>query len=290
MKKMILALCCIATSALHAQTVTLKFNPADGSGYDVVYTTEARMKQTIMGQPMDLSSKTTANMLYEIADAGAEKALTITYGAVKMQINLAGQEVRMDSESPDTANAANKTLRLLRGKKIRAFITTDGRVKKMEGWQGVTGALNSADEGSQAVADEVFSEATIKSLLEQGFQMYPKEPVSAGSTWSSVVRIEKPYKLALQNNYTLEKMEGGKSLIRINGKVGTNGSTKMELQGMEMEINLDGTVTGTLMMDNASGITDTFNQVLQLKGFMKVREMEVPMEGTVEIRTSMKKR
>ncbi|MBO9595511.1 MAG: hypothetical protein J7599_21600 [Niabella sp.] len=292
MKKIALALFAFAASAvslLHAQTVTLKFNPANGSRYDVINTNTLRMKQTLMGQVMNMDFSTTANMRYELADAGAEKVVVISYGPVKTAINFAGQELHIDSESPDTANAANKIFRSIRGKKVKAFIAADGTVKKMEGWEQLTGALGT-DQESRAIAGELFSEATIKSLLEQGFKMYPEKPVSAGSTWASVIRIEKPYKLTMHNQYTLKKIEGGKSLISIDGKVGTNGVTKMEQQGMDVEVNLDGTVSGTISLDNATGITDTSNLVQQLKGTMKVQGMEVPMEATVETNIQMKQR
>ncbi|MCD2425883.1 DUF6263 family protein [Niabella pedocola] len=292
MKKMALVLFAFTASAvslLHAQTVTLKFNPANGSRYDVINTNILRMKQTLMGQVMNIDFSTTANMRYELADAGAEKTAIISYGAVKTDINFAGQELHIDSESPDTANAANNIFRSIRGKKVKAFIAADGTVTKMEGWEQLTEAMG-ADQESQAITGELFSEATIKSLLEQGFKMYPEKPVSAGSTWSSVIRIEKPYKLTMHNTYTLKKIEGGKSLISIDGKVGTNGVTKMEQQGMEVEVNLDGTVSGTISMDNATGITDTSNLVQQLKGTMKVQGMEVPMEATVETNLQMKQR
>ncbi|MCF3111703.1 DUF6263 family protein [Niabella sp. CC-SYL272] len=292
MKKITLALFAVAASAvslLHAQTVSLKFNPANGSRYDVINTNSLRMKQTFMGQVMNMDFSTISNMRYEIADAGAEKALTLTYGPVKTDISFAGQEMHIDSESPDTANAANKALRSIRGKKVKAFVAADGSVKKMEGWELVTDALGSNKE-SQAMVAELFSEATIKSLLEQGFKMYPGEAVSAGSTWTSAIQLEKPYKLTMHNLYTLKKIEGGKSLISIDGKVGTGGVTKMEQQGMEVEINLDGTVSGTISMDNVTGITDTSTLVQQLKGTMKVQGMDVPMEATVETNIQMKER
>lgn len=292
MKKIALALFAITSSAvsiLQAQTVTLKFNPANGSRYDVTNTSTFDLKQTFMGQVINTNFNTTANMRYVIADAGADKALTLTYGPLKADFSFAGQEIRVDSESPDTANSANKIFRSIRGKKVKAFIAADGTVKKMEGWEQLTDALGT-DQESRVIIGELFSGATIKSLLEQGFKMYPEKPVSAGSTWTSVIQVEKPYRLTMHNQYTLKKIEGGKSLISIDGKVGTNGVTKMEQQGMDVEVNLDGTVSGTISMDNATGITDTSNLVQQLKGTMKMQGMEVPMEATVETNLQMKQR
>ncbi|SDB99803.1 DUF6263 family protein [Niabella drilacis] len=293
MKKTILALFCMAASAasmLHAQTVTLKFNPANGSRYDVINNNTISIQQTLMGQPVNMKFGSTVNMHYDIADAGADKDLTLTYGPSKMNIDFMGQELVMDSESPDTTNAANSMFRSIRGKKIKILIAADGTVKKTEGFEDLAGSINTSDSEAKKMAEELFSEATIKSLLEQSFKMYPKDPVSPGSTWTANIRIEKPYTLTLQNNYTLKKIENGKSLVTVAGKIGTDGLTKMMQQGMEMEINLDGTVAGTITMDNATGVTEVLNLVQQLKGIVKVQGMEVPMEATVDTKIGMQQR
>ncbi|MBZ4190464.1 DUF6263 family protein [Niabella beijingensis] len=292
MKKITLALfsaAMLAASALQAQKITLRFSPANGSRYDVATVTAMNIKQTVMGQPANADVNNTVAALYEIADAGADKNLTMTYGAVKTNMSFMGKDISIDSESPDTANAGNKMFRSIKGQKITATIASDGSVKKVEGFEAIKQQLNADNSPARQMTEEMFSDATIKSLLEQSLKMYPKEAVSAGSTWASTVQIEKPYKLTMQNNYTLKKTEGGKSFIDVTGKVGTNGATKMQQQGMEVEINLDGTVTGTLTMDNASGITDTSELTQLLKGTAKVQGMEVPMEITVKTTIDMKK-
>lgn len=293
MKRITLALlgCVVLAGAgLQAQTVTLKFNPANGSRYDVTNNNTISIQQTFMGQPMNMKFGSTINMLYDIADAGTDKDLTLTYGTSKMDIHFMGQDLVMDSESPDTSNAANKVFRAIRGKKIKVLIAADGTVKKTEGFDVLTSSIDTSDSEARKMAEELFSEATIKSLLEQSFKMYPKDPVSPGSTWASDIRIEKPYTLTLQNNYTLKKIENGKSLITVAGRLGTDGLTKMKQQGIEMEINLDGTVAGTITMDNASGVTEVLDLTQQLKGIVNVQGMNVPMEATVETKIGMQKR
>ncbi|WP_018630890.1 DUF6263 family protein [Niabella aurantiaca] len=293
MKQLALALLgafILSGAGTHAQSITLKFNPANGSRYDVSTINTFSIKQTIMGQPIDMKFGSAVYMLYHITEAGPDKALTLTYDSAKMNIDFMDQKMVIDSESPDTANAANRMFRSIRGKRVKAFIAADGTVKKTEGFEALARGMSATDSEAQKMADELFSEATVKSLLEQSLKMYPKDPVSPGSTWTSAIHIEKPYRLIMQNSYTLKKIENGKSLVAVTGKVGTNGRTTMELQGMEMEINLDGTVTGTITMDNASGVTEASDLIQQLKGIVKVQEIEVPMETTVETKINMKKR
>ncbi len=293
MKTIALGLVCMVTSAisiLHAQTVTLKFNPANGSRYDVSSTNNFSIKQTVMGQQIDMKFANTVNMRYDITDAGANKNLNLSYDSAKMSFQFMGQETVINSESADTANAANKMFRSIHGKKVNVLIAPDGTVKQAEGFDALTKGMATAGGETQKMADELFSEATVKSLLEQSFKMYPEGPVSPGSTWASDIQIEKPYKLILRNNYTLKKIAGGKSLISVAGKIDTQGFTKMQQQGMEMEINMTGTVTGTITMDNASGITDVSELRQQVNGTVKIQGMEVPMEATVETITDMRKR
>ena len=95
--------------------------------------------------------------------------------------------------------------------------------------------------------------------------------------------------MTFQNNYTLSQIAGDQSTINVDGKVSTEGAAKFEQQGMSMEITLDGTNTGTLTVNNKTGIPESSDLVQHLKGKVTAMGQEIPIEIDIESRGTVTK-
>ncbi|MBO9618189.1 MAG: hypothetical protein J7539_04050 [Niabella sp.] len=292
MKKTLLAIGAtfiIGSTTLFAQNITLKFNPANGSSY--LNTTGAAMKinQTVMGQTMEIKSTSNTDLTYKIADAAPDKNLEITYNKINMTMDAMGQSMNFDSESTDSTNQGSKAFRAVKGSKVTALIGSDGTVKSVKGADAIAAKASSGNEQTKELLNRLFSENALKSSFEQLFKFYPNQPVKQGSTWTATTKIASPYAMTLQNNYTLVQTDGGKSTLKVDGKASTDGTVKFEQQGMSMDISLNGTSTGTMLVDNNSGMPDNTDITQHLKGTIKAMGQEIPIEITIESKSSIKK-
>lgn len=291
MKKIALALMMAFTGYLaNAQSVTLKLNPDNGSKYDIVAENVSAISQEIMGQTMKIDAATLMDMEYDFKNEGADKLLSITYGDTKADIAIMGQTMNLDSNSPDTSNDGNNVLRSIKGSKISALVGTDGSVKKVMGAEALVEKTKGGDPVSGQMLSELFSPENMKSLFEQNYKFYPTKAVKPGDSWSSTLELEKPYKMTSKSTYTLQKVEGGKSYIALKGSMGTDAPIKVEQQGMQIELSIEGPITGTLVVDNKTGITESSVLKQDMKGTASAMGQTIPMiiESTLTMKAKKK--
>ncbi|ANH82174.1 hypothetical protein A8C56_15430 [Niabella ginsenosidivorans] len=276
-------------TSLYAQTITLKFNPDNGSKYQNTTTSQMKMNQTVMGQSMEIQTATHMDLQYAFTDAAPDKNLEITYDKMNMNMELMGQKMEFNSESADSANAGNKTFKAIKGSKINVVIGSDGSVKSVKGTDELAAKAGADNAQAKQLLKQLFSEAALKSSFEQSLKFYPNDPVKQGSTWALTTKVESPYNMTFQNNYTLSQINGDRSTINVDGKVSTEGAAKFEQQGMSMEITLDGTNTGTLMVNNKTGIPESSDLVQHLKGKVNAMGQEIPVEIDIESKSTITK-
>lgn len=242
-----------------------------------------------MGQTMEINSTSNTDLTYKIADAAPDKNLDITYNKINMTMEAMGQQMNFDSESADTTNQGSKAFRAVKGSKVTVLVGSDGTVKSVKGADKIAAKASAGNRQTQELLNRLFSESALKSSFEQLFKFYPHEPVKQGSTWTSTTKIASPYAMTLQNNYTLVKIDGDKSTLKIDGKAGTDGSVKFEQQGMTMDITLNGTSAGTMEIDNKTGMPENTDITQHLKGTVNAMGQEVPVEIHIESKSSVQK-
>ncbi|MFT4092665.1 MAG: DUF6263 family protein [Niabella sp.] len=176
------------------KTCTLTFNPKDGSRYDALMDMTNKIVQNVMGQDMEINMNYNTAMTYAIANDAPNKKLSITYEKLKMDMDVMGQKVTMDSDNPDTTNEASKSFKALKGQSIHIVIDPSGNVVKVEGTDAILNSVGN-DLMKKETLKGVLGEDAIKTLFQQSFGFYPQKPVKAGDTWTSTIIIKSPYEL-----------------------------------------------------------------------------------------------
>jgi hypothetical protein len=292
-KKHLIITALIVTSLLNLQAIAqkaidLSFKPENGSNYLVTSNSDIIINQTMMGQEMKIDMSYGADMLYEILPSVPNKDLKMTYGKTKMNMSMMGRNISMDSENPDTTDALSKPMHALKGSVITATVSNKGEVVKITGTEELNKKLTDASGGNPQTAEMlkgVIGEKALKSAFEQSFKIYPDKPVKLGDSWITTTTIESTYILHSVNTYTLNKIDGNNAVLDVASKLSTNGAQKMETNGMEMNITLDGGQKGTMIVDIASGIAVSSQLEQALKGKIEVMGNEVPM--TVSTKSKM---
>lgn len=276
------------------KTYDLKLNPANGSKYNVSGEANVAIKQSMMGQDMEIKMKYAENASYEMNKAGDDVSIKLTYTSVKVHMDMMGNAIDLDSESPDTTNDGNKYIRALKGSSLLITVTPKGEVKKIEGLDALSAKLeNSVDpskrEQVKQMVGSFISEESIKSRIENSLKIYPSKPVKIGDTWTASTTMLKPYKTVTNNTFTLASVNGATAKITSTGTISTDGDQKMETNGMEMTVNLAGEQKGNADVEVATGILNNSESAQNIKGKMSVMGQEVPMEVTSVYKSSFTK-
>ncbi|MFT4094584.1 MAG: DUF6263 family protein [Niabella sp.] len=83
--------------------------------------------------------------------------------------------------------------------------------------------------------------------------------------------------LSSQNIYTLQKVEGKSAFINIVSTLATKEGTKMTYNGMEMNLDLNGDLSGTMEVDIETGMPVHSASIQHLKGNIEVQGQKIPM-------------
>lgn len=276
--------------ALQAQSYKLSFNPGNNDKFDMKSEVKIKIVQSMMGQEMEINMNSNIDNLYEITNgSGENKEVKIKYNKLKTGMEMMGQTITMDSDSPDKDDPKNKIYNMLKESEITALVKPNGDIVELKGVDELAKKFENFSEAELQGVKNYIEKDAIKSSFEQSFKWYPEKEVKVGDAWTTVTTISSPYELKSNNNYTLIKVENNVGYLTVKSDVTTDGSKKMQSNGMELEINLTGKNEGEMQVDMKSGMPVSSNIVQNLSGKMEIMGQEVPISISNTIKTNTSK-
>lgn len=284
MKKIFLFACMLTAAGAYAQSGSYKllFNPKGGDKYSVVTKSTSKIAQNVMGQDMTINMAHDINMSYDIANAGANKSVTITYDQLKMNVDAMGQNIVMDSENTDTTKKENAAFRNLKGSSVTVTLQPDGKVVAIKGAAEMLEKMGSGME--KETLKGLFGDDAIQTVMQQTFGFYSQNPIKVGDSWKVAGEIKSPYKMSSNTTYTLKNVTGNQGVIDFVSTLSTNGSQKIQYSGMEVGLDLTGDITGSMNVDMETGMPLTSNMEQKLKGNVEAGGQKIPMALTSDIK------
>lgn len=240
-------------------TKMLKFNFEKGKGYD--YEMTMNMEQEIMGQKMKMDMLTYYSMDV-MEDDGAIKTVTSTYDRFKMDMNVAGMNIEVDSDKPlsslgtddegnDPMKMLNGLLGAIKGRKVTMKINAEGKVLEVIGFEdmakSIVDSLGIEGEQSQQMIrqfDKQFNEESMKEQFERILYIFPNKEIKVGDSWekkSSSFGIAKG-----ENNsvYTVTDIEGDMVTL----------DEKTTIKANDDAAKMNGKILSKLIVDSKTGL------------------------------------
>ncbi|WP_460759057.1 DUF6263 family protein [Niabella terrae] len=258
------------------KSYTIKFNPKAGSSYYVVTNSDTRVVQNVMGQDMEINMINDGSVSYDIENAGENKLIKMTYDKLKMDMDMMGQKMVMDSEDADTSNAASKMFRQLKGAQLSITIQPDGKVVAVEGADDIINRMN-VDAQQKTTLEGVLGEDALRHMMEMSFGFYPGKPVKVGETWTSESTLDKPFPMTSTNTHTLTRVEGDRAFVHTVSQLKTPEGATMTQMGIELGLDLGGEVASDTEIELGSGMPLNMNAEQHLKGNFEAQGQKIPM-------------
>jgi len=271
----------LGLTAVSAQ-INLSFNPEKGAKYE--YQTEMiqNIKQSVMGQEIPVEMEVNMRYLMEIKDKTPQEThVQLTYQDIVYVISNPMMNMRYDSENPAVRNLINKSFLMV--------VAPDGSVKSVteidnvaESPTNTSGANWQVDAQVVAQLNQQFSGDAVKDMLEQSFKMYPANAVRAGDSWNmdNTTTINN-MNTSVKTKYTLKEISGNIATIAIE-------SDMVMTVGAGMEGTIAGTQTGTMTIDTRTGLPVTSDIAQNIAGLVKAQGMDVQVQLTGKVKTSIK--
>ncbi|MDO9373819.1 MAG: DUF6263 family protein [Bacteroidota bacterium] len=269
-------------SSSFAQTTSGKLGLTKGQKLQVDNSIKSVISQEMAGQSIEISVD--ANLVHqlEVKDK-KDKSYVVASTLKKLSTNgnAMGNSLSFDSDKKeDLESETGKALKDRLNVAQDIELADDAKVingvkpstdKPASGGQlldminNVTGAGNDNSNGANAA-----------------FEVMPAGK-KVGDTWSdsSITEEIKTYR-----NYTLKEIKGDVATVSLTGKQITN--KKVEQQGMQITVNMEGKLSGEGFVDMKTGILKERTILLDGTGNIEVMEQSMPMSTKVTTKTTVK--
>jgi len=275
----------VAIIALHSfeasSKTQLRLNLQKGSVYDMKMSSINQIEQDMMGQKIKIDQKIEMVFTYTVLDILPDKNFLIEYSfsQMKLNMNMNGQVLAMDSESPES-NPMNKAIKDLLSFKLKIILTAKGQVVKIDGLEEFTKKLSVNQQMAQAM--KMFTdENNFKSFFTQTFNYFPENEIAVGDQWNSIVKTPELMNAEISMIFAVTAIENNQ--IYLDFKSIVDMETPVEQMGMKMNVKMAGNQSGKMIINKLDGWPSAVDQIqkydmkVKLKNPQSGEDMEIPM-------------
>ena len=206
----LLALIFLTTRPAHGEdAVTLKQRFIVGKRYEFGMKMTQTTTMNISGQAMDQ----TMNMAFKHSmsvsqhEDGKRKRVTMRYGRVAMEMNMAGQKMEYDSDKKDAHPSPLATLGGLVGKEFRMLLDENDQVLEVENFDEILKAFAS-DPIAGKIMGQFLNKDSMKELVQGSMlRAMPNHPVKPGDSWPVTygTKMGQMGSMKVEGTYTFNK-------------------------------------------------------------------------------------
>jgi len=305
------------TFAEESSKIDLKLNLKAGQTFKMTITTEQKIQQNFNGQPMDVNTVQTMDMLSKVlaVDSNNVAKIKMTYGDMKMKMDSPQGHIEYDTANPDP-NTAQNNLALesmknmwssLKGMSITMKVDQQGKTKGYEGinemLDAITAKMTETDPNSGAMIKEMLkqflNEDSMGDMSNGMYGSFDSGPVAVGDVWDSITSLGgKNFPIDTDVTCMLKEVKDGTATIDMMAKIdmGTDQGKLIEQNGMKMNLIMTGVLNGYSKVDVKTGwlteseVKHSMNGTIKMDPTPQMPEgMTMPMkiEGKTKVTSEM---
>jgi len=264
-----------------SKPISLQLNLPKGDSFMYRMTTINDVNIKVMGQSQQNLSNQVFEIQYDVTDrkANGDMDIETTIKDVIISQTSAMGSSTYNSKDPSKNESAGQTdmYNAFVGHKYFATQTSKGQIKSMRGSEELIDKMmeNSPDMSAMGMEAEQLKETyktqfgneTMKKMLSSVGNIYPLNPVKKGDTWSKKDTLGGTIGMIIEMTYKLTDRKANKSYIDVTGVISPDPNSEgMEMMGMKMIYKLNGTSTGKIVLDEATGWADESKIVQDMSG------------------------
>lgn len=302
------------SSAYSQEKVDLRFNFNKKDVYSINTRINVDINMSMMGQEMDMQMSMETGLRYHIKKVKrAIYDMDCLYDKMSMSMNIPLAELTYDfsSENAENGQLLDKIFASMKNSKVSLSMSDKGRISDVSGLESVVDSMAEAIEGATENEEEVMEAALLVESLRDTFsetnffsntQMFvgvlPEDAVEVGDKWI-VTNTLTQKGISYTYNITFELMGEKEGCYWLKGdlKVSTDDESRVELEGFEMEVSLEGDGSSEFLLDKETCWVKTGNLNMDVKGSMKFaygeeegEAFEMPVKYAMDVVFSGEKR
>lgn len=266
-----------------SEKTLLKMQFEEGKVYNYELEQQQEIVQTLFGQKFSSITHSEMGMTIEIEEVLSDDKAVIatTYDYTTMKVSSEGHVLHYDSRDPEKDELGmSEVFDPILGKKLRITISSAGKVVETSDIQEMLQDLGLSGEDSPF--NEMFD---LEQMFEQMWAFYPENPVGIGNSWKREIKMDMPFSIILDSEYTLAQQDEQHNYITMLGHMSINMDEEiMKMEGVEFTMDFKGKMIQNIHTDIHSGWTTYTDSELTSEGIMFIGSqqedelsMEVPM-------------
>jgi hypothetical protein len=207
------------------------------------------------------------------------------------------QTFSSDTASLEVVDETSKVFAMLADKKFKALISEKGLVQEVNGLDEMVDKATEGLPGGEAILEMVKNSIGIDGFtknLEMTTDIFPEGKVKVGDSWSKEQFVSVGLPIISKSTYTLKSINDGVAIIDVSATFSTDpNNATTNLQGLEATQFFEGTRSGSLMVDAATGWINSGELKDNIAGSMTIAPgpqvpdgMTVPIEVTNTVKLS----
>jgi hypothetical protein len=295
MKTMFTLLLCILALAGRAQEESLAFNLKKGETYTQAWDISTTVAQQVMGQQMSIDVTMRVELSYLVKEKSAEHYdIDLTFDRITMNMAMPQGNMSVSSESEDTSDLFSQVMAAIKGVPVHLKMSARGKLIEIDNLESIYASIPERFPKLPAARlEQVIAQAKStfgNDLLNQNMEAvtFPDKPVARGESWTvETVQTNAGNALKVQTTYTFQGSEGGYwNITSASTLASADKEAFASMNGMQVKSDLNGTASGEIKLDKASGwivagkITQKMSGKLVMKGEYFPDGMTTEMEVT----------
>lgn len=262
-----------------AQKTSGKLSLTKGQKFQIDNNISSVINQEMMGQSIEITIDAKMVHQVEVKDK-KDKSYVVASTLTKLTTNgsAMGQNMSFDSEKKEDLESPT-------GQAMKDQINVEKQVELNENADVINGEKIENKPASGGMMDMVNNVTGAESDESNGakaaFEVMPAGK-KAGDTWSDSTITDE---IKTYRTYTLKSINGNEATVALTGKQITK--KKVEQQGMEVNVSMEGKLTGEGIVDMNSGIVKERTLVMDGTGSAEVMGQSIPVTTKVTTKTTV---
>ena len=253
------------------EKIDLKLNLQQGQKFGMKLTVDQKVTQTMMGRQQNVSQKIAFGSITEVLAVNANGiiALKNTYDHIQVRMDGPMGSIEYDSTKPPT-NVNNPQAKkmvdmwsAMVGESFVIDVTPKGEIVGVQDfeqmWERMMEKLAGDDPNvAQAMKEMMKNFMSEEHLKQTGGDMmmqFLDEPVVVGDMWYDTTSINVGFPVDIDVTYILKDRKDGIAFIDVISKMdmGEHDGKLVEVEGVKINMQMSGTQTGTVEVDETTG-------------------------------------
>ncbi len=262
-----------------AQKTSGKLSLTKGQKFQIDNNISSVINQEMMGQSIEITIDAKMVHQVEVKDK-KDKSYVVASTLTKLTTNgsAMGQNMSFDSEKKEDLESPT-------GQAMKDQINVEKQVELNENADVINGEKIENKPASGGMMDMVNNVTGAESDESNGakaaFEVMPAGK-KAGDTWSDSTITDE---IKTYRTYTLKSINGNEATVALTGKQITK--KKVEQQGMEVNVSMEGKLSGEGIVDMNTGIVKERTLVMDGTGSAEVMGQSIPVTTKVTTKTTV---